>query len=697
MSKRLLLSISMALLVAASFTSLDVKAQILIRQVGDKPGLSSQFKLNDSQYEKKASPGGNFVRYVKKVKNIDGQFTITPSSTHGEGFRMDLAFVFDPVTRYPVASMVNDNGEMAPFSLPQGKYDAVVSYTFTDEEYREKTYLIIRQGLVVNNDTVWAFSPEDAKNHVTTAIYDENNEVLSPDDGTAGQTIMDCGVYMYDLLAVASFSIWGMVDFYISDVKEADIWATVAVERSGWDNSNNHYYINKIHYLGDITGDFVIMNDKDSYVRHDEYFRLSSQADKDILISHDNITVKSVLFLDPDGLGVSTSEFISTYDDVTKDQSYYETHPVSIFLNNPVAQHDIAENPVNMVARVGVIERVDTVDSIEFDEEIFYITDNYLVWSPYLALDENRNVFYLNEQNALFDTFWMKPGGTYSFNADEERPVLLNNTCQVQMFPYLQTKNYRTAIQSEYMGIYGDFHEMVSKAKLWLNGDLIYEGDSLNAFLDNWAAEGRHIGKHIIETSCTDFRVGDMQGGNTTHYEFDNGGPFETFPHIMMLQFRDDKNLVTPYFDDFNGKVLLSSANVVYDGWQYVSYADCNSTTLSVAPHNTGAWETLPLELTESDARRYGNNFTASLRDIKNVQQGWYDVKIDVETNQGKMTQTLSPAFCIGDPANGIAGVESLDSGVTTYFSIDGRRLPALQKGLNIVRMANGDTFKVMK
>ena len=116
-----------------------------------------------------------------------------------------------------------------------------------------------------------------------------------------------------------------------------------------------------------------------------------------------------------------------------------------------------------------------------------------------------------------------------------------------------------------------------------------------------------------------------------------------------------------------------------------------------MAPHNTGAWETLPLELTESDARRYGNNFTASLRDIKNVQQGWYDVKIDVETNQGKMTQTLSPAFCIGDPANGIAGVESLDSGVTTYFSIDGRRLPALQKGLNIVRMANGDTFKVMK
>ena len=161
---------------------------------------------------------------------------------------------------------------------------------------------------------------------------------------------------------------------------------------------------------------------------------------------------------------------------------------------------------------------------------------------------------------------------------------------------------------------------------------------------------------------------------------------------IMVGDKADDGSQLRPYIVMFGEYV--DSMNVAI---KYVSYADCNSTTLSVAPHNTGAWETLPLELTESDARRYGNNFTASLRDIKNVQQGWYDVKIDVETNQGKMTQTLSPAFCIGDPANGIAGVESLDSGVTTYFSIDGRRLPALQKGLNIVRMANGDTFKVMK
>jgi hypothetical protein len=53
------------------------------------------------------------------------------------------------------------------------------------------------------------------------------------------------------------------------------------------------------------------------------------------------------------------------------------------------------------------------------------------------------------------------------------------------------------------------------------------------------------------------------------------------------------------------------------------------------------------------------------------------------------------PAFFFGDETTGIDAINALSSGSATIYSADGHQLPALQKGLNIIK-TDGKTYKVM-
>ena len=76
----------------------------------------------------------------------------------------------------------------------------------------------------------------------------------------------------------------------------------------------------------------------------------------------------------------------------------------------------------------------------------------------------------------------------------------------------------------------------------------------------------------------------------------------------------------------------------------------------------------------------------------------------------GKMVAELSNIHVFLDPgmdvkakfestssATGINSVSTASAKVSRIYDLSGRELPAMQKGLNIVKMANGKTVKVMK
>ena len=92
----------------------------------------------------------------------------------------------------------------------------------------------------------------------------------------------------------------------------------------------------------------------------------------------------------------------------------------------------------------------------------------------------------------------------------------------------------------------------------------------------------------------------------------------------------------------------------------------------------------------------YGTKCEATLTlQVYNVQQGSI-MGIPVEqvgTFRGD-GPTIKLNFTYNDPT-GISGVTvNEDNGEATYFTIDGRKLNTPQKGLNIIRYANGKTIK---
>lgn len=69
-----------------------------------------------------------------------------------------------------------------------------------------------------------------------------------------------------------------------------------------------------------------------------------------------------------------------------------------------------------------------------------------------------------------------------------------------------------------------------------------------------------------------------------------------------------------------------------------------------------------------------------------------------VGANHCYVTASASPAraFFFSTEATGIKAIESLTSGEAQIFNTNGAQLPALQKGINIIRKSNGESYKVM-
>ena len=89
----------------------------------------------------------------------------------------------------------------------------------------------------------------------------------------------------------------------------------------------------------------------------------------------------------------------------------------------------------------------------------------------------------------------------------------------------------------------------------------------------------------------------------------------------------------------------------------------------------------------------------------QNDKLGFYQVKSDednvtVGNNRCYLNVPVGgevKAFFFDDEATGINGVETLTDGtVESIFTISGTRVNSLQKGLNIVKMSNGKTQKVL-
>lgn len=69
----------------------------------------------------------------------------------------------------------------------------------------------------------------------------------------------------------------------------------------------------------------------------------------------------------------------------------------------------------------------------------------------------------------------------------------------------------------------------------------------------------------------------------------------------------------------------------------------------------------------------------------------------NIHVNLGETEMDVTAKFESSSSTTGINSVSTASAQTSRIYDLSGRELPAMQKGLNIVKMANGETVKIIK
>lgn len=176
---------------------------------------------------------------------------------------------------------------------------------------------------------------------------------------------------------------------------------------------------------------------------------------------------------------------------------------------------------------------------------------------------------------------------------------------------------------------------------------------------------------------------GLSEAGDTAHQSsWDQSnyyvGNSSSFPEDDMKQFTDGGSTVSGL-----------TFNFVVCGWSGKSFIDGS------LPANVPAVEPVNYTYTFDLAQSLNASGNAIIQDKSKL----HVVTLLVDTTTGHVVNALK-SNVYSDEAAGIKGVNDANADATAvareYYSIDGKRLQQPQKGLNIVRLSNGKTFKVV-
>lgn len=289
----------------------------------------------------------------------------------------------------------------------------------------------------------------------------------------------------------------------------------------------------------------------------------------------------------------------------------------------------------------------------------------------------------------------------YAFAADTEG-LLFGEGC-----PSTLLLRMGTTVCYDFIGRYG---ENLTVDLLNSSLDVKYKGKTVcNEFLDmsafNMSSEARKRGNWDITIDNQNVKVAGRTGRNYTEVHFDNVGDETSTPVLIQFTGRDKDNNITSRFES------AAAANLAFSGGSFEycygeNYkqgwvcSDLKSISVEYAPYGTENWQPLEVEQVADKffMPGYGNWYQCSLSSLDSKgEQGWFDVRIMMEDhNKNTMKQTISPAFLVGEDT-GVQGVSN-DQNVyeVSRFAIDGRPIPSREKGLNIIRMSDGSTRKVI-
>lgn len=588
-------------------------------------------------------------------------------------------------------------------SLPAGKYD-MMSYFQTFEGL---PYIVIKEQVEIKNDTTIVMSPDMAVNKVTINNYGPDGELLKLDLGYFGETgwittetgnIAESYVETKLIFKAQKMSLISLpfradcaktedertmsqTSFYINDVSERFLIAQTRIARN---EDIDKWYVS--YFSTDKFKDVVLSNNPADYQVTHETWTYSPAS-----YSQPGYGAGVSLIMLSDGINIPGPYLFYRLKNAEKTAG---TQDLTIYSSVPC--QDKNDDKLQLLTAAIFHNNELTIDSPWGQRSIVYP----VIGQPFSFI--NGEKMYRNlgplEQAGLPFSYYFKivqdnyfgkklqrieiPYNPYFSYAESEKLGRSGESCPIVPMP--------VADDVTYIGRYGET----------VNYDLVYVDSLL-------LQENKEVdGVHDITLVNSDVEVDGLSGKNTATIHYDDKADDKTPPTLTMLQFRRSDGCITDRFETgVDGTMEFSAADFekiyVPEVFDYIADSKPAEIMVEYAPYNKDEWTPLLIEECTGGEGIFGWGYVyrASLKDVQGeAEKGWFDVRFTMNDEAGNThVQTVSPAFRIDNmAATGVESVCSDEKKEVKRYGMDGRVVDALQKGISIVVLQNGDVRKVV-
>lgn len=597
-------------------------------------------------------------------------------------------------------------------------------------------YYVILEDVEIHEDREFSISPAMATNHLSVVCHGPDGRVLKhglgyrdPDTGewitTENGDVVDTTVenwvirkggkvvyhnacsFIGDMPTEESRTL-PELDFYVNDVSDRYLFVQYRTSMSECPDPNSegswttdNLYVN--YFSTDNVKAGLLENNPDNYYLNEESFQVS-----------------------PDGLKSEHIGFCSPVNLFIKDAPYYASSYITFYDYNNV--DDLQS--VRVYANLPAVDPHDSNVKLLLQSVLWCAKDEEVFPGRYRTVERALNgclysiedgvKHYLPAHTSFgggasvpFNTAKLIPFHQgFSYKADKKKGIFGDNcpinAVMVQNLQYPWSEDVMTSWSSCYVGRYGETR-WSDDASCGLS--MKFDGEPVDD-VANFTPEKN--GSYDFTITNSNIVVDGLSGKNTTVLHYDLTKPDNTPPTMQMMMFKNTDGYLTDRFStgaeglmefsaavfDYNIEIFYDDEGTPVDANTFYEYKPLN-VNVEYSPYGKDEWADLEIEEIPElySDQGWGYFFRASLKDVEGeAEKGWFDVRFTMSDEAGNThVQTVSPAFRIDNlVATGVEGVGGGSSAVVGRYGLDGRRVETPQRGVNIVRLKNGEVRKAV-
>ena len=630
-------------------------------------------------------------------------------------------FIYSPYAVTVIGNGINkefygDEGQVI-LSLPKGHYDFLTNTWRTDGP----TALVLKEQTYINVDTTLVFNLSDAVNPYSVKTFKPNGDlcvvdVMKLNYGESDDEIIEAG--NVDCINGSSFlvnketgeDVYGHIySLSFSEMREDNCGSVIYMN----DISDRYRFVDARLVIGDDTWYVVksenesmsvrtLTNNPENYVALEQDFDgtpigNSAKGSHSYMYFRPAIDKKEVPSMYQMPKFTSPYGLMKGFIDAPKSQETGNGH-LDLFTYMYYADYEKADTTV--------FEWYDGEGNLQRFEAINYIPQG-IQSSPVVQDDEGFRYVCLGQ--AMYDPRYIGTPilGHPAFSFYQQQEVMpMGSGCPVNVVQFYNGLwGDVSQLECFFVGRHGEWRivdNLAVETTMKYDGETIGNGNTNSIGFE--VPEDNKGKKFEVTVTNPNVLVDGLEGQNVTTMTYDHAKEDWTPPVLQMLQFRNTDDLVTDRFShSADGLLLFAGGDFYVESNDDIPVFNCKEqeAEVSYAPYMSGDWSTLEVEEIPENYYMpgFGYFYRGSLANVQGeAEKGWFDLKIRLTDAAGNwQEQVISPAFRIDEMvATGISEMaKTATTDGKTYYSLDGKRNVAPQRGLNIVRQADGTVRKI--